>query len=151
MNDATKIAIANAINAKDKKAARAGLSSGTYEVDEVVHVSGTVKVLEDTSRSSTIINEEFLLLVLKMSGCTRDRSAEIIETVSTKILEGEKLNKREAKKARKEEVEKFDADGSIRAMLDKIKETIPRTPVKGKVEFDGDCVPVVVSEICAVA
>ena len=141
MNSATKIAICNAIDSKVKKAARADLTAGEYEVDQVVHVQGTVTIGEDTERTSTssLINEEFLTLVLKMSGCTRDRAAEIIETVSTEILDGWKGDKKAAKATRKAAVEAYDPDGTIKAMFDKVKESVPKTPTKGKVKFKGTC------------
>jgi hypothetical protein len=147
MNAATQIAIVNAIDSKSKKAARAELTAGEYEVDQMVHVSGTVKVSEDTTRTSTssLINEEFLMLVLKRSGCTRDGAAEIIKNVATEILEGDKKDKKEAKKARKAAIADFDADGTIKTMFDKIKAEIPRTATKGRVKFVGTCEPVAVS------
>lgn len=60
---------------KNVKAARAAMDPGSYPVDVTVHLSGNVTIGEDTDKASTssLVSEAFLILALKMSGCTRER------------------------------------------------------------------------------
>jgi hypothetical protein len=135
------LALDKALKKKDAEWARKAVVSGTFPVDVTVRLCGDVSVGEDTKKKSTnsFLSEDFLIMVLHMAGCTRDRAAEIIETVATACLvtAANSEDKDEAKRVREAMVEKFDSDGFIRETIAGIKERIPMTPVKGSVSFKG--------------
>lgn len=139
MSDLTpiaKLAIDKAVGSKSKKAARDEVKVGEYWIDEMVRVVGTLRVGEDTTKVATcsILNEEFLILALKMAGCTRDRAVEVIRNLASECAGA--LGK-VAKEARQEMLEEYDPDGEIKGIFTELKESLPRTKVRGKVTFDG--------------
>ncbi len=131
------LAVSKALKKKDAEWARGAVVAGTYPVDVTVHLSGDVSVGEDTDKASTssLVSEDFLIVALHMAGCTRDRAAAVIEQVAAAWINVK--DKDAAKAAREELVERFDADGNLRAMFAEMKARLPRTDVKGAVSFKG--------------
>jgi len=143
MNNVETMAVSKAVASKDVKAARKELEAGEHDVDVTVRVRGTVKVGEDGMKRSTssLLNQEFLMLVLKYSGMTRNAAAEAVAMVARNYLvnwQGTKNDKVAAKEARQELVAEFDPEGRIAEIFEGIKASIPMTPVKGSVKFVGD-------------
>ena len=137
------LAVAKAVKSKDAKSARSGMEPGSYAVDTTVRIAGNLEVAEDGERTSTssLLSEEFLVLVLKISGCTRKRAAEVIKTVSSEYLQGwtgSKEDKKASKLARKEMIEEYDPNGEISEIIESVKESLPKTRVKGSVKFAGE-------------
>ncbi len=135
------LALDKALKKKDTDWARAAVVPGSYPVDVMVRLTGDVSVGEDTKKKSTnsFLSEDFLIMVLHMAGCTRDRAAEVIETVATACLitAANSADKDEAKRVREALIEQYDTDGFIRETIAGIKERIPMTPVRGAVSFKG--------------
>lgn len=137
-----KMAVSKALKESQIKEAREELQAGSYPVNMTVRIHGMIDVGKDTERVSTssLISEDFMLLVLKKAGFMRDQAATIIKEVATECLKdwkGTKEDKEKAKDARAAMVAEFDPDGKIRNMLNEIKKSIPKTPVRGSVSFDG--------------
>ncbi len=138
------VAVAKAVETKVAKAARKDLVAGEkYDVDVVVRVQGEVSVGEDYTRASTssLISEEFMILVLQRCGVTRDGAAKVIEEVASEYLKGwtgGAAAKKEAKAARKAAVKEADPEGKISAIFEGVKAKVPRTTCSGKVEFEGE-------------
>jgi adenylosuccinate lyase len=130
MNAIETLAMEKAIADAASKAARAAVVPGSYPVDMLVRVVGTVTVAPDTDKAGTskLLTEEFVMLALYMAGCTRERAAEIIRSLAGNA----------DKAARAATVEAFDADGTVRGMFATLKAAVPRTPVRGSVKFVGD-------------
>lgn len=138
------MAVSKSIAAKVAKSARDELGPGAYPVDTVVRITGTLSVLEDTEKTSTstLLNEDFLSLVLHHAGITRERAAEVISEIAGEYMEewtGSKEDKKAAKKARQERVKAFDPEGKISKIFADVKARVPRTPVRGSVKFAGAC------------
>jgi hypothetical protein len=131
------LAVNKAIGKKDGEWARDAVVPGTYPVDVTVRVSGDVRVGEDTDKASTssLVSEDFLIVALHMAGCTRDRAAAVIEQVAAAWVG--MADRDAAKRAREEMVERFDADGNLRALFAEMKARMPRTQVRGSVAFKG--------------
>lgn len=131
------LALSKALKKKDAEWARGAVVAGTFPVDVTVHLAGDVSVGKDTDKASTssLVSEDFLIVALHVAGCTRDRAAAIIEQVAAAWVNV--ADKDAAKKAREALVEKFDADGNLRAMFEEMKERMPRTDVRGSVSFQG--------------
>lgn len=145
MDNQTTVAVAKAIKDKDAKEAREALAPGEYEVDAFVRVTGTLRVAPDTEKTSTssLLSEEFLIVALKLAGCTRERACEIIGDLAKGSVNGEaKANKA----ARKALVEEYDPEGTITAIFADVKASLPKTVVRGAVKFDGAVVEVHASE-----
>lgn len=145
LTSAETVAVAKAVETKAVKAARKELVAGeTYDVDVMVRVQGEVTVGEDYTRASTssLISEEFMILVLQRCGVTRDGAAKVIEELATEYLKGWKggaAAKKAAKAARKAAVKEADPEGKISAIFESVKSSVPRTTCAGKVEFEGEC------------
>lgn len=142
------VAVAKAVETKAVKAARKDLVAGeTYDVDVMVRVQGEVTVGEDYTRASTssLISEEFMILVLQRCGVTRDGAAKVIEDLASEYLKdwkGGAADKKAAKAARKAAVKEADPEGKISAIFENVKAKVPRTTCSGKVEFEGSVVAV---------
>lgn len=142
MKPEVTIAITKAVATKAASEAREALVPGEYVVDALVRVSGTVSVGEDTEKTATgsLLSEAFLVAVLKACGCTRDAAAAAIERTAREYLvdwTGSAADKKAAKKAREALVAEYDPDGSITAIFDGVKASVPKTPVRGAVKFAG--------------
>jgi len=144
MKDATTIALTKVISgrSKDAKNAREALEPGEYVVDTTVHITGTMKVGEDhdIAPTASILNADFLTLVLHHAGITRDAAAKVIEEVAGDYLidwTGSDEDKADAKAARKAKIEEIDPDGKIKAIFADFKNSLPRIPSKGKVTWKG--------------
>ena len=72
MNDLLKLAVSKAIKAKDVKTSRRGIEVGTYEVDENVHVFGSLTVGEDYETTPTVAipYKKAFAALCRVSGCT---------------------------------------------------------------------------------
>jgi len=145
MKNATTIAITKVVSgrSKDAKAARAALKPGEYPVDATVHITGTLRVGEDhdITPTASILNQEFLALVLHHAGITREAAANLIEKVADEYLidwTGSKEDKDAAKAARKAKVAEIDPDGKIESIFADFKAALPRIPSAGKVTWKGN-------------
>jgi len=143
MENATTIAVTKGVKAKIAKEARGNMNPGSYDVDTTVRIKGTLKVGEDRDIAATasILNKEFLVLVLHNAGITRKAAARVIEEVAGDYLTnwtGSDEDKDAAKAARKAKVAEFDPEGKIAAIFDGFKDTLPRIPSKGKVTWKGN-------------
>jgi hypothetical protein len=149
MKNETTIALTKVVSgkSKDTKVARACLKPGEYKVDTTVHVVGTMRVAEDNDIAPTvsILNTDFLALVLHHAGITREASAKLIKEIADDYLidwTGSEEDKKKAKAARKAKVAEIDPEGKIRAIFDDLKASLPRIPAKGKVTWKGTVVEV---------
>jgi hypothetical protein len=136
------MAISKAIASKDAKEARGHLVQGRYEVDTVVRVQGEVVVGKDGEKvaTSSLVSEDFLLLTLRAAGVTREAAMAAIKAVASEYLSdwtGSKEDKKEAKRARKKALNKYDPSGGMKDIFGKIKSSLPKIPVRGSVKFEG--------------
>jgi hypothetical protein len=141
MNNASTVALSKIIKDAEAKTARAALTPGEHLVDITVHVSGSLEIAPDTEKTSTssLLSEEFLIIALKMSGCTRERACEIIADLAKESVNGDaKANKA----ARQALVEEYDPNGRISAIFDEVKAKLPKTKVAGAAKFKGVMVEV---------
>lgn len=141
-NSIETVAIAKAINSKDAKAARKDLTVGTHKVDTVVRVSGDLVVGKDSEVAATcsILNKDFMILVMQHAGITREHAAKVISEVAEGYLvdwTGSKEDKKAAKEARKEAVAKYDPEGKVAGVFEDLTASLPNVPRKGKVSFKG--------------
>ena len=132
---------------RDAKAARKELEVGEHNVNATVKLQGTLTVAEDQEIAPTasLLNLEFLSLVLHHAGVTREAAAKAIEEVAGEYLvdwTGSKEDKKAAKAARKERVAAIDPEGKFKAVVDSFKEKLPKVPRAGKVVFKGEVVEV---------
>lgn len=144
MNSITTIAISKAISASAKatKEARKALDAGTYNVKTTVELEGTLVVGEDEEATATasLLNEEFLALVLHHSGITKQAALNAIQKVADEYLvnwTGSDADKKAAKEARKELVAKYDPEGNVKKTIDSVKKRLPKIKKAGKVKFNG--------------
>ena len=151
MKDATRIAVGRVVSGKAKadKEARANLKPGEYNIDTTVHITGKLTVGEDhtIAPTSSLLNKEFLVLVLNHAGITRKAAMSSIERVAEDYLvnwTGSKEDKEAAKVARKERVADFDPDGAVEAFFDGFKKTLPQIPSKGKVTWKGSAEEIII-------
>jgi len=145
MDTLTTLAITKALSASSKtvKNARSAVSTGEHAVCATVKLEGVLKVQEDQEITPTasLLNLEFLALVLHCAGVTRESAVRAIEAVSSEYLvdwTGSKEDKKAAKAARKARVEEFDPEGKLSAIFDTFKNSLPKIPRAGKVTFKGD-------------
>jgi hypothetical protein len=141
MNNANLVALSKAVKDAEAKTARAALTPGEHAVDVTVHISGHLEIAPDTEKTSTssLLSEEFLIIALKMSGCTRERACEIIADLAKESVNGDaKANKA----ARQALVEEYDPNGRISAIFDEVKASLPKTKVAGAAKFKGVMVEV---------
>jgi len=136
------MAIAKGVSSKESKQARAELEPGEFPVSGSFTVDGTLKVAEDQEIAPTasILNKEFLVLVLNHAGVTREAAAKVISEVANSYLvdwTGTKEDKKAAKAERKAKVAEFDPEGDIAAIFDDLKESLPKISRAGKVTFEG--------------
>ena len=142
MENSTTLAITKSVSKKETTGARSGLEPGEYEVDTTVRITGKLKVGKDYEKRATasILNQEFLMLVLHYGGFTRDAAVALLGKVASDYLndwDGSDEDKEAAKKRRKAEVEKFDPEGKVQAIFDEFKGSLPMIPSKGKVSWKG--------------
>jgi len=145
MKNATTIAITKVVSGRSKaaKEARKALEPGEYDIDTTVHITGTLKVGEDHTIAPTasLLNQEFLALVLHHAGITRDAAANVIKKVADDYLvnwTGSDEDKASAKEERKALVAAFDPEGKIEGIFAEFKDTLPQIPSKGKVTWKGN-------------
>jgi hypothetical protein len=152
MKNFETLALSKAVKDKAAKTARKELKPGEYTVDMNVHLTGVLKINEDTSKvpTSTLLNQEFFALVLHHAGVTREAAVKVINEVASDYLADWTDKERDgkaAKAARKEKVEEFDPEGKIKAVFDGVKAKIPKTPVAGSASFAGEVEMVAGSEV----
>jgi hypothetical protein len=141
MKNANVVALSKAIKEAEVKAARAALTPGEHEVDICIRLTGTLDIAPDTEKASTssLLSEEFLIIALKMSGCTRERACEIIADLAKQGVNGDaKANKAN----RQALVEEYDPEGRISAIFADVKNSLPKTKVSGAAKFKGDVIEV---------
>ena len=145
LRNTTMVALGKAASSQTKvgKAARGALKVGSYKVNDTVQITGEITVKEDTEARSTssILNVEFMLMVLKASGATREASVKAIEAVADDYLQnwiGDGIDKKEAKKARQAKLAKYDPEGKAMAAWDAMIDRLPLTPKKGACSFKGE-------------
>lgn len=144
MKNATTIALTKVVSGRSKNAkdAREALEPGEYAVDTTVHITGTMKVGDDhdIAPTASLLNQDFLALVLHHAGITRKAAVEAIEKVADDYLidwTGSEEDKEAAKTARKAKVAEFDPEGNIASLISGFKNSLPRIPSKGKVTWKG--------------
>ena len=144
MKNLTTIAVSKAISGSTKaaKEARAALTVGKHEVHAVVNFDGVLTVEEDQEITPTasILNEEFLALVLHHAGITRESALRTVSLVAKDYLADwttSKEDKKAAKAMRKAQVAKFDPEGRLSGIFQEFKATLPKIPRAGKVTFKG--------------
>ena len=143
LNSVEKMAVSKVLKSKDVKIARDELLPGKYEVNTMVMISGHLAVGEDTEKTSTcsLLNEEFLSLVLHHCGVTRAKAASVIKDVASEYMKdwtGSKEDKKASNAARKERVAEFDPEGKISSIFEEVKASVPKTRVRGSVKFSGE-------------
>ncbi len=136
------MAVAKGISSKESKSARAELEAGEHRVSGTFTVDGTLLIAEDQEIKATasLLNKEFLALVLHHAGITRDHAKKVIGEVAEDYLidwSGSKEDKKAAKKARKAAVAEYDPEGKIAGAFDEFAEDLPKVPRAGKVTFKG--------------
>jgi len=144
MNDLTTMAISKAVSGTSKAAkdARNALTVGEHRVSATVRLDGVLRVEADQEITPTasLLNEDFLALVLHHAGITREAAARAIEAVASDYLvdwTGSKEDKAAAKAARKAKVASFDPEGKLATFFEGFKSRLPKVPRAGKVEFKG--------------
>lgn len=128
MNATETLALNHAINAAAAKAARAEVGPGTYDIDVLVHVTGTVKVGQDTDRTPTVSIPllSTLALVLHRSGFQRAAAIEIIRSaVTDALLLG--------KDATEEILKVSGVNEALDLISNDLIPSLPRSHVKGRV------------------
>jgi hypothetical protein len=143
LKSAEAVALAKAVASKEAQAARQRLRPGSHKVDVTVHISGDLRVAEDTEKASTsaFLSEDVLLLALHYAGCTREAALRIVEQLTTDAMRGwtgSEDDKKAAKEARQAAVAEFDIEGAMRERFAELKRRAPRTPVAGGVQFKGE-------------
>jgi hypothetical protein len=131
LNDLTTLALSRAVSTKEDKAARDGVTAGTYEVDVTVRVRGTIEVLDDTEKTPTVSlpMKEVLALFIARSGCTREASIALLRECMTDAL-------REGVKGEGAVAAAADIDAQYKAAVKDMLATLPKTPVRGAVKAD---------------
>lgn len=144
MKDLTTMAISKAIGGTTKaaKEARKAMTVGEHPISAMVHLDGIISVEEDQQITPTasLMNEDFLALVLHHAGITRESALKAIEAVAGTYLvdwKGTKEDKKAAKAARKSQVAKFDPEGKMAEKFANFKANLPKIPRVGKVTFKG--------------
>lgn len=128
MNAIDTIALNNAVSTKDGKAAREAVEVGSYDVDFMVRVSGTINVAEDTEKTPTVSipMKEVLALFIARSGCTREASIALLRECLTDALQDGTRGAGAIDAA-------TDIDEVFKAEVAALTASLPKTPVKGKV------------------
>lgn len=125
-----------------KEALKSLKSNNSYPVDTVVRLRGDVVVGKDSEKSPTtsLLNTDFLLLVLKRAGVTRDAAMSVIADVAGEYLQdwkGTDEDKKRAKIARENAIKEYDPEGKGEAVFQKFTASLPKIPVRGSIKFDG--------------
>ena len=122
-------ALNNLVAAKVAKTARDEVNPGEHTVDFTVRVTGTVKVLADTEKTSTVSIpvKEVLALFVQRSGCTREASLALLRECLTDALN----NSTKGEGAIEGGV---DLDAEFKAAVADLTASLPKTPVKGAVK-----------------
>jgi hypothetical protein len=139
LNAIETIALSKAISDKAAKAAREGLESGL--VDFQVRVVGSVNVAADQmiAPTASLMNEDFLVLVLRHAGITREAAMKAMKDAASEYLvgwTGSDEDKAAAEAARKSLVEEYNVE-SVAASFKAVVASLPQIPRKGAVKFEG--------------
>jgi hypothetical protein len=120
----------------EKDAARAALAPGEYPVSTTVRVDGVLTVRVDTSKKPTVSIPwtAVVAVLLQRMGCTRESAISVLTEILPTVVgkDGFKTVLKEA------DVKKIGAEA-----LERLKDALPETPVKGGTSFDGVITPVV--------
>lgn len=155
MKNETIIAMIKATAAKVVKSARASLKPGTYEVDEVVRIKGTITIGEDetqTSKSNVLTEEAFMILGHRL-GATREKTLELLTDICQGAMDarvGAKDPKKASKAFLQKELLSFDPELKGYDMINKLATSIARTKKSGKVFWVGEAVEVALPTITEV-
>lgn len=154
MKDLTRIATSKVISTKknDYKEARKSLKPGDYDVDTTVRITGRIRVAEDLDSAATasLLNKEFVILLLHHAGVTREASVRLIENLADDYLSewtSSKEDKDNAKKLRKSKIAEIDPEGKIASIFDGLKDRIPRIRKSGPVTWKGTVEEIGLSEV----
>lgn len=125
-----------------KDAMKSLKSDNSYPVDTVIRLRGDVIVGKDseTSPTASLLNVDFLLLVLKRAGVTRDSAMSLISDVAGEYLKdwkGTEKDKKRAKEAREKAIAEYDPEGKGKDVFKKFTESLPKIPKRGTIKFDG--------------
>lgn len=129
LNNIEVTALNNLVAAKVAKTARDEVNPGEHTVDFTVRVTGTVKVLADTEKTSTVSIpvKEVLALFVARSGCTREASLKLLRECLTDALSASTEGKGAIDGA-------IDLDAEFKAAVSDLTASLPKTPVKGAVK-----------------
>ena len=129
MNNATIIALAKVVGAKESAAARNGLGIGRHEVDFTVRVRGSMVVGADTNKIPTVSipMKETLALFIRYCGITREAAMAILERAMNDALE-------QGPQGAGAIAEALPMIAEIEAsIVNPLLARLPKTPVKGAV------------------
>lgn len=110
------------------KADRDAVAPGTYEIDMLVRVHGSMTVAQDTEKTSTVSIpvKEVLALFVARSGATREASLKLLEECLTDALVKSSTGCGAIS-------EMADIDQVFSAQMTKLIASLPKTPVRGAV------------------
>ena len=142
MDAITKTAIAKIIKDKELKADRKELKVGIHQVSGVFRIEGELTVAEDQEIAATasLLNKEFLALVLHHAGITREHAKKVISKVANGYLsnwKGTDEDKKAAKEAREAAVAEYDPEGDLASVFSDFANELPKVPRTGAVKFKG--------------
>ena len=128
MNDLNTVAVAKVVKKGDLENARNELLPGEYAVNQVLHLTGTLKVGEDEQRTPTtsIPILDAMALLVHDSGVTGKAALKAIKNAMQRAL-NQDLSAKAAITAMRGNLET--AERQIRATL----QELPKVPAKGKV------------------
>lgn len=120
-----------------EEAARAALAPGEYPVSTVVRLDGVLLVKPDPKPRTPTVSVPWTAVVavlLHRMGCTREGAISVLTEILPTVVgqDGFKTVLSEA-----------DVKSVGTAALEALKASLPPTPVKGAVTFDGEVTPVV--------
>lgn len=145
MDAVTKTAIAKVFKDKELKLARKELKTGTHPVSGVFRIEGELAVAEDHKIAATasLLNKEFLALVLHHAGITREHAKKVIGEVAEGYLvnwKGTNEDKKAAKEAREKAIAEYDPKGDLASIFSDFAAKLPEVPRTGAVKFKGTVV-----------
>jgi hypothetical protein len=127
-SDLSVTVLSKVIPAAAEKAAREGLTAGTFDVDFTVHVKGPVTIRPDTDKTPTVSIplKEVLALFIQRSGALRDANIALLSECIGDALA--------AKGGKATGALSGEFDAHFGKVVTAFLSTLPRTPVKGAVD-----------------
>lgn len=121
---------------KLKSDQRGNVEPGIYEIDEVVHIKGTLRVDEDYTRKTimSLPHTEILALALHLAGVQQDNAIGFIRSAVTQILTNSSSAVGEIRKL------KPVIEEEIKRIKEEIVDRLPEQHCKGDVSFNATVV-----------